>query len=486
MKMSRFALTAMIASASFAGTAFGQNNRTAPRYYPSSYYSYYQDGAATQAPAPVASASDAVSTASACGGKSPACDVAAVCNGKGSSCDGLGNCGCGNLSCGGGAGGAGGCDGAGGCGSTGLFGLGVIGTGRKLVDPWKLAPKGIAGVNVGGWTSVGYHSKANPFSFNTYPRRVQLGQQWFFAEKVANGSEGLGFGGRVDYLYGTDAPDTQAFGVTGPDFDNRWVNGPNNLGYGHAMPQLYGEVAAGDLSVKVGRFFTIVGNEVVQATGNFFYSRQFTFYNAEPFTHTGALTTYNVDSDTQIYNGYVMGWDSAFRDNGDAYIGGMKKKFNDTFSMLYSTVLGRFGDANVPALGERGGIQNLILTANLTDKLTYISQYDVLYTTNNIGNVQRNTFGNINYLLYKVNDRVTLGQRFEWFNFGGAGFTDANGLQRKNDDNFNFTTGLNYRAHANLLFRPEVRWVWDRQRYGFNENNASQQVAAGGDMVFTF
>ena len=301
------------------------------------------------------------------------------------------------------------------------------------------------------------------------------------SERIADGSDGFGLGGRIDYLYGTDAPDTQAFGVTVPDFDNRWWNGPNNLGYGSAMPQLYGEAAMGDLSVKVGRFFTIVGNEVVQATGNFFYSRQFTFYNAEPFTHTGALTTYKVSDDTQLFNGYVTGWDSAFRDNGDAYMGGFKTKVNDTWSLVYSTVLGRFGESKAIYPNERGGIQSGILIGNLTDKLTYIGQTDVLYTQNNTGNTVRNTFGNINYLIYKVNDRWSLGQRFEWFNFSGTAFNNVN-----NDNNYNFTTGVNYRASANLLFRPEVRWVWDRDRYGFNEDNASSQAAFGGDALFTF
>ncbi len=160
-----------------------------------------------------------------------------------------------------------------------------------------------------GWTSVGYHTQNTQLNFNNYQDRVQLGQQWFFLEKIADGSEGLGFGGRVDYLYGTDAPDTQAFGIADNHWDNSWDNGG---AYGHAMPQAYGEVAYGNLSAKVGHFFTIVGNEVVQSTGNFFYSRQFTFYNAEPFTHTGALTTYNVDDSTQLYNGWVSGWDSGF------------------------------------------------------------------------------------------------------------------------------------------------------------------------------
>lgn len=465
MKISKLALSAMIASACCAGTAFGQTNRTAPRYYPASYYSYYQDGAAAQAPAPIASASDA-RPAAACCDKSPACDVADICNGK-SSCDSLGGCGCGKTSC----------DGGCGCGGGG----GLLGGCCNLGEPWTLCGDGICGIKFGGWTSVGYHTANNFFSFNNYADRVQLGQQWFWAEKVADGSNGLGFGGRIDYLYGTDAPDTQSFGIPNNHFDNSWDNGG---AYGHAIPQLYGEVAMGDLSAKVGRFFTIVGNEVVQSTGNFFYSRQFTFYNAEPFTHTGALTTYKVDEDTQLYNGYVMGWDSGFEDNGDAYIGGFKKKLDDTFTLLYTTVLGRFGSNN--PTDESGGVQNVILTANLTDKLTYISQTDVLYTLNGGGTVQRNTFGNINYLIYKVNDCVSIGQRFEWFNFGGAGFTDANQFQRTNDDLYNYTVGLNYRANANLMFRPEVRWVFDRERFGFNENNASSQAAFGGDMVFTF
>lgn len=467
MKLSKLALSAMIAGACFAGTAFGQTNRTAPKYYPASYYSYYQDGAATQAPAPIASASNAAKPASDCAANSPACDVAAICDGKGSSCDSMASCGCGASSC------------KGGCGASGLLGLGLLGGGCNLGDPWKLAPNGIAGVTVGGWTSVGFHDRNNYYSFNNYADRVQLGQQWLFAEKIANGSEGIGFGGRIDYVYGTDGPDTQAFGIANPGhWDNNWDNGG---AYGHSIPQLYGEVAVGDLSVKVGHFFTIVGNEVVQSTGNFFYSRQFTFYNAEPFTHTGALSTYNVDADTQLYNGYVMGWDSGFDDNGDAYIGGFKKKLNDTFTLLYTTVLGRFGDRNAGAVGENGGIQNVILTANLTEKLTYISQTDVLYTHANAGGTFRNTFGNINYLIYKVNDCVSIGNRFEWFNFSGAAFNNV-----KNDDNFNYTAGINYKVNSNLMLRPEARWVWDRQRYGFNENSASSQVACGGDMVFTF
>jgi hypothetical protein len=349
-------------------------------------------------------------------------------------------------------------------------------------EPWKLIQEPIAGFNIGGWSSVGYHTHSNPNSFNNYDGKVQLGQQWFYAEKIADGSSGLGLGGRIDYVYGTDAPDTQAFGTPGR-FDDDWNNGG---AYGHALPQVYGEVASGNLSVKLGKFFTIVGNEVVAATGNFFYSRQFTFYNAEPFTHTGGLATFKVDDDTSLYGGYVLGWDSGFDDNGDAYLNGFSRKINDDVSLVYASCLGRFGDTTS---GERGSVHSAILNVGLTEKLRYINQTDVLFTRDAAGAAFRNTFGNIHYLIYQVNDCVSFGQRFEWFNFSGNSALAAPGSifdARDNDDVLNYTMGLNIRRNANLVFRPEVRWVWDKNNAGFNENNDASQAAFGGDMVFTF
>ena len=97
-------------------------------------------------------------------------------------------------------------------------------------------------------------------------------------------------------MYGVDAVDTQAFGNTVDANGNPrgWDTGWNHGDYGWALPQLYATLAVGDLSVKLGHFYTLIGYEVVQAPDNFFYSHAFTFYNNEPFTHTGALASYNV------------------------------------------------------------------------------------------------------------------------------------------------------------------------------------------------
>ena len=105
-------------------------------------------------------------------------------------------------------------------------------TGRFcLGKPYKLVPD-CYGVDVGGWAQLGYSSRALP-AFNTLDE-IQFQQGWLYAEKATDGSCGLDFGGRADVVYGTDGPNTQAFGSdplgNGNSWDNSWDNGAD---YGH-------------------------------------------------------------------------------------------------------------------------------------------------------------------------------------------------------------------------------------------------------------
>jgi hypothetical protein len=380
-----------------------------------------------------------------------------------------------------------GCDSLFGGRAGGLLDGGLFGGDCCLDEPWTLfGNDNCRGINIGGWTAVGYHTANTNFSFNDYADRVQLHQQWLYAEKVADGSKGLDFGARIDYIYGTDGPDTQAFGIDNGHWDTDFDNGG---AYGHAIPQLYGEVAMGDVSAKVGKFYTIIGNEVVAATGNFFYSRQLTFYNAEPFTHTGILSTYKLNENTETFAGYAMGWDSGFEDNGDLYLSGFNSQLSDDVSLTYTSALGRFGEQGFTSFlgrnalnggNERGVNHSMILSAALTDKLTYVNQNDYLFTNDANGLGLRNTFGSIHYLVYQLNDCWGVGSRSEWFNIS----SEAAGI--RNADVYNQTLGVNYRPTSNLVLRPEVRWVWDKEGIGFNENNATSQASFGMDGVFTF
>ena len=62
--------------------------------------------------------------------------------------------------------------------------------------------------DLGGWTQWGYTNNSTGL-FNTNPHKFNNHQSWVYFEKAVDGSEGVDFGGRVDFMYGTDADDTQ-------------------------------------------------------------------------------------------------------------------------------------------------------------------------------------------------------------------------------------------------------------------------------------
>ncbi len=438
MKITKWALSAAIAAACLSGSA----NAQSPTQNASDGYGYYAAEAAPVISGAQARAQYASVIPAAC-----ACGDAPV-----SSCDASCDSGCGaTASCDAMGCDAGGCDGCGG-------------------DAWKLFQNPILGFDIGGWTQVGYHTRNNRL-FNQHADKVNLHQAWLYAEKVADGSEGLGLGGRIDYIYGVDAQDTQAFGIANNHWDNSWDNGI----YGHAIPQLYMEAAYGDLSVKVGHFFTLIGYEVIGATGNFFYSHSYTMYNSEPFTHTGALATYAASDTLKVYGGYVMGWDSGFEDNGDAFLGGYSLDVSDTVNFNSQYVIGRFGRDEV------GFMSSSILTSTLSDSLTHVLWVDYLDTDGTGRSVERQTFDVNNFFLLALGDNLTWGNRLEWYNIDKGVY----GVTAGRSDVYAYTTGLNYGLGSNLLFRPEVRWDWDKDGVVGNELGASQ-TTFGTDMIFTF
>nr|WP_231617589.1 porin [Novipirellula aureliae] len=370
-----------------------------------------------------------------------------------------------------------GCDS--GCGPAGCLGGGSLG------DPLELFGSTDNGWSAGGWASIGYHNEALPL-FNSRPDEVQLQQAWLYAEKAIDTSHGFDIGGRIDYIYGTDAQDTQSFGIDNDHWDNGWDNGSD---YGSAIPQLYAEVGYGDWSVKAGHFYTIIGWEVVQATGNFFYSHAYTMYNSEPFTHTGALATYNVNDNVTAYGGYVLGWDSGFEDNGDAFLGGLSVALSDDLTVTYATVGGVF--ANNQDAYEKGYMQSIVADLALTENLQYIFQSDYLDSDDRTGATSRKTFGINQYLIYTLSDRLAVGGRFEWYDQEGV-FNNDNGTPDDDTDDtlqqsdvYELTLGLNYRPIANVVVRPEIRWDWDDdQLIGLDDGD--HQTTFGIDSVITF
>ena len=350
-----------------------------------------------------------------------------------------------------------GCDSCGGgCGLGCGLGMGICGE-CCLGEPWTLCGL-IHGdcydpcVNVGGWLQLGYHSEDNGL-FNSRPEELNLHQAWLYAERVADACENpLGF--RADIMYGIDADDTQAFGNNPGRWDFR--NGFDYGSYGWAIPQLYGEVAFGDWSVKAGHFYTLVGYEVVTAPDNFFYSHAMTMYNSEPFTHTGIVGTRSVTDDLEIYVGWTLGWDTGFDQFGDgsSWLGGFKHSFSDYASVTYISTLGDFGDR-----GDEAYSHSVVVDMAVTENFNWVVQSDLV----RVDSTGEDNVGLNQYLLYTVNDCVGLGARLEWWKGDVLTNYAPHGATLPADGSLSYyaaTLGVNIRQSANLIFRPEYRYDW--------------------------
>ncbi len=372
---------------------------------------------------------------------------------------------------------------------------------RDACEAWTLFPQdNCHGFTAGGWINGGIMmnftnndiSRNDPTPFSNPAGEFLANQVWAFVGKEADtGGCGWDWGARIDVVFGADGPDTQAFGDGGWDFG--WNPGGE---YGTAIPQLYGEVAYNDLSVKIGHFYTIIGYEVVPATGNFFYSHAYAMTYGEPFTHTGVLAEYTTCDDITLWGGYTFGWDSGFDNLFDAhtYIGGASKQLTDRVTGTYAFTLGRFGNGVGPS-GNLGDIYNhsIVLDVQLTDRLNYVFVTDLAinYALGGSGG-NAEWYGVVNYLFYEINDCWKAGMRFEWFD-------DSDGLRiAAVNDGFNdlhywgLTMGLNWTPTKNITVRPETRldWATSHSDMDFNDifiNNTKDNIELFAvDFIWTF
>lgn len=74
--------------------------------------------------------------------------------------------------------------------------------------------------------------------------------------------------------------------------------------------------AGSGLTLKAGKFVTLLGYELIESPNNLNFSRSFLFGYAIPLTHVGALASYPVTDWLSVTAGPVIGWDIA-DDNND-------------------------------------------------------------------------------------------------------------------------------------------------------------------------
>lgn len=362
----------------------------------------------------------------------------------------------------------------------------------QLADPWTL-PKPCVfkqlNIDIGGWVQSGIFTNSHgastngPLGFNNLTD-FNLHQLWMYTERKTNTDENcVDWGGRIDYVFGVDGPDTQAFG------DQSWDYGwDSSSRYGSAIPQIYLELAFGDWSVKGGRFYTLIGYEVVPATGNFFYTHSYQMYYAEPFTHTGFIVTRKISDNLSVSGGWVDGWDSGFsNDNKEStFLGGVTATLSEKSTLAWALTTGDWGNGAVSSVGNLY-MNSFVYTYKPNDKWTYVFQHDLGVNTDNPAG-DAHWYGITQYLIRQINDCWAAGARIDWFR-------DEDGVRvvaGNRGSYFEATLGLNYKPHANFLLRPEIRWDWydgsvaAADNRPFNDGRSNSQFGAGFDMIFTY
>ncbi len=303
-------------------------------------------------------------------------------------------------------------------------------------------------IKFGGWInggatfnpsqSGGYNG---PVIFADQANRFQLNQFNLFVQRpVVSTGDTWDFGGRVDFMFGTDAIFTQAFGV--PTFDvnsgeprsrNTWdldLCCASTRTYGIALPQTYLEVYApvgNGLNVKIGHFYTPTGFETVPAPDNFFYTRTYTLNAGEPFTHTGLLANYTVNKNWLLLGGpltgsatggWDAGWDKELRNWSG--IAGFTWTSDSQASSVH--ISGTYGEASTRS-SEPFWFYNIVFKQRINSKAllvlhhVYGMAHGVLLNnpqyTNTIKDAEWVSF--VAHLYYDLTDDVSAGIRGEWF-----------------------------------------------------------------------
>ncbi len=352
------------------------------------------------------------------------------------------------------------------------------------------------GLELGGWLEAGFSAASTapedrfngPVTFNDRHAEAQMNQLWLYLERKPNTwADGLDLGGRIDVMYGTDAEFLQARDGLEADWQQ------SERFYQMALPQFYLDATRAGWTVRMGKFFTILGYESPAAPENFFYSHAYTMQYGEPFTHMGMLVSRRFGQ--WILNAGFHRGDDQFNDTDgwDAlnFLGGVGYVApGDWASVEYALS----STENGP--GVLTYTHSLVNTIQVTEKLRYVLQGDYGEVWNENLRDTAAWWGINQYFLYTINPCWAAAVRAEWFrDRDGA---RVSGLREGNETPdglagsfYEVTAGLNWLPRTNLRIRPEIRWdIFDGRpsttSQAYDAGNSNHQFTFGCDVIYQF
>jgi len=382
----------------------------------------------------------------------------------------------------------------------------AIGIGKPLED---------LGMTIGGYVQGGYTVSANrpPGDvlagrvFDTKNNAFVLNQFNLFFDRPVDAAAAAksgtftlnNFGAHVDFIYGWDAGLIHSSGI----FDSPAVAGVTNGYYASRthpenqadFNQAYIDVAipmGNGLRLRAGKFVTLLGWEVINPTGNAFYSHSYMFGFAIPFTHTGVIGEYKFNDDWQLDAGITRGWNQSLNDNNGVpdILAGV------TFTPQASDALKKWKFILNLSEGPQGTNDNhnwwtvldfqAIYTAN--EKLSYVVNIDYGDAPGATASGAAQWYGIAGYAAYIINDYLTTNVRAEYYG-DTKSFTVGPGNGPANLYEVTLNLQVKPMPHnnigQNLVIRPEVRLDYSERAF-FNGGAKNYQATFGIDAYFMF
>ncbi len=405
----------------------------------------------------------------------------------------------------------------------GLFGRKACGK-KSLMDQFKFYGWIQAGINVNSHGNKNIYSDApgpasrnlSPLAGNSYilgfaqPADMKVNQLWFGVTKAKDTRHGWDWGFQADFMFGTDAKYAQCFGDQ--TFDYGWGSGD----YYDAFVQLYAELGYKDLTLRVGKFATLMSYEAVPGPASFFYSHAYLCYNG-PLTHNGAMAEYKFNDKWSVTAGWTAGYHNSLENplNDNALLAQIRYAIDKDSALTYTIYQGWHNGYNDRSFAsavsynrtyrrEEETTMTLRYATQLNKRWFYMIEglwsqghmYDVLDATLfNHGNMTKKSYGINQHLIYTINKKWSAGVRFEWLSGKGtfcdiAPITGAPAsMAGQGTDLYEITFAVNWNVLPNVNIRPELRYDWSFYKGGFKpfgNGTESDQLMGGCAVTWSF
>jgi hypothetical protein len=345
------------------------------------------------------------------------------------------------------------------------------------------------GLNSGTVGALPFHQDHNTFSVD---------QIWFGIGKPATEESPAGF--RVDLLYGDNANHLgqgtgyETFFATA---NGRFTGLDSSVGENDGSPlgrrysafdstsdfyvaQAYVEYTCGcfaDTNFKFGKFQTLVGAEVVQATGNFNITRGIVYSRLQPVDHLGLMGTVDVgpaEISAAVVNSGGSDISSPDLNKEKSYIGSVALG-DDRMSIRTSVI---YGAEDVASSSSDNGLVDVTAWFNPSDSVSLWANYNYLWIE------ETSAYANGIALAGRVGltDKLGAALRGEYVN------------EHHSDDGhtefYTLTGTADYSLTDHLTAKAEIRfdWVHDTKVFARNHDDSlsDNQTVGLVEVVYEF